>query len=361
MKYLARFTAIILGYALFISNVNGQVDGACDTLVLKTGKRVLAHIKSVGAREVAFSYCGQTEGQTSLAPWASLEEIRYANGVRRNQLGNVLNQGLTDSLWIVETSDDNVYYGLIRELNAEFIVLETTNLGKLTIARSTIRKMGPVLPGQIKNGEIWYDNPQATRYLFGPNGYNLRKGEAYYQNVWIFFNQISYGVTNNFTVGVGIVPLFLFGAASPVWLTPKVTFPIKKDKVNLGVGALLATVSGSDNGGSFGVAYGQLTLGSRDKNVNFGLGYGYAGDSWANSPTLSFSTLLRGSKKFAFISENYFIDAGSNNIGLISAGFRYLGRSVTIDAALVAPVGLENDFIALPWLGINVPVGKKKT
>lgn len=110
------------------------------------------------------------------------------------------------------------------------------------------------------------ENPHATRYLFGPNGYGLRKGEGYYSNTWIFFNQLSYGFTDNFTVGAGVIPLFCLPAprrrsGSP----PKFSIPVKKDVVNLGVGGLFATVLGGEDVGTFGIAYGQLTLGSRPK------------------------------------------------------------------------------------------------
>ncbi len=363
MKNQFLLIAITICAAFFSSRVIGQTTAACDTLFLKAGPVIPAKVKLVTTTEVQYYHCDQTGGSPLLLRWPDLKEIHYANGSRRNQKGEILPPAFRDSSWVVETTDDNTYIGLIREQDPDKIVLETKNLGIITLFRSNIRRMEALRPEQIKNGEIWLESPHATRYLFGPNGYSLKRGEAYYQNVWIWFNQVSVGVTDNFTLGIGIVPLFLFNTVTPVWITPKFSVPIKKDKVNLGVGALLATVlGGNDNGGggSFGVAYGQLTLGSRDRNVNFGLGYGYAGDRWANSPTISFSTILRGSKKFAFISENYLLGTGNDNLGLLSAGFRFLGRRIAIDGALVVPVEPDITFIAIPWLGINVPIGGKK-
>lgn len=356
--------AVIAACALFFSDkVIGQIPTSCDTLFLKAGPVVPAKVKLVTTTEVQYYRCDQTEGSPLVVNWPDLKEIHYADGSRRTQKGEILPSAFRDSSWVVETTDDNTYVGIIRSQNSNSIVLETKNLGTITLLRVNIRKMEALRPDQIKNGEIWFDSPHATRYLFGPNGYSLKRGEAYYQNVWIWFNQVSVGVTDKFTLGFGIVPLFFFHTATPVWITPKFSVPIRKDKINLGVGALLATVlGGNDNGGgnSFGVAYGQLTLGSRDRNVNFGLGYGYAGDSWANSPTLSFSAMHRASKKFSFITENYLFDTGDDNIGLLSIGGRFLGRRIAIDGALVVPVEPDLEFIAIPWLGINVPIGRKK-
>lgn len=360
MKNSPFFIFIIGCYMLFLNNLSGQTIPGCDTLFLKAGPVIPAKVKLVTATEVQYYRCDQTEGSPLLVKWVDLQEIHYAIGSRRNQKGEIIPPALLDSTWVIETVDDNTYIGIIREQNADKIVLETNNLGIISLFRSNIRRMEALRPEQIRNGEIWYDSPHATRYLFGPNGYSLKRGEGYYQNVWIWFNQISFGVTDRFTLGIGMVPLFFFSAPTPVWITPKYSIPIKEGKVNLGVGALVATVLGTEgDGGTFGVAYGQLTLGSRDRNVNFGLGYGYAGDSWANSPTLSFSTMQRVNKKLAFISENYLFDTGDDNIGLLSAGFRFLGRRIAIDGALVVLVENGFDFIAIPWLGINVPIGKK--
>ena len=361
MKKQFLFIACTLCCVLFSGKAIGQTTPICDTLFLKEGPIIPAKVRLVTDTEVRYYRCDQTEGSPLLVRWTDLKEIHYANGTQRNQKGEILPAALRDSSWVIETIDDNTYVGIIREQNPEKVVLETRNLGAITLLRSNIRRMQSLRPEQIVNGEIWYDSPHATRYLFGPNGYSLKRGEGYYQNVWVLFNQVSFGVTDRFTLGFGMVPLFFFGTQTPVWVTPKYSIPIKENKVNLGVGALLATVLGdNDNGGggSFGVAYGQLTLGSRDRNANFGFGYGYAGDSWANSPTLSFSTMLRGGKKFAFISENYLFDTGDENIGLLSAGFRFLGKRIAIDGALIVPVGNTSIFIAIPWLGINVPIGK---
>ncbi len=64
------------------------------------------------------------------------------------------------------------------------------------------------------------------------------------------------GVTNYFSIGAGIVPVFLFGGgATPVWITPKFSIPVVKDKFNVGAGALVGTVLGA-SGTGFGLLYG---------------------------------------------------------------------------------------------------------
>lgn len=189
------------------------------------------------------------------------------------------------TLWQLITKDDNEYIGKIKEQQDSLLFFDDRKLGLLKIAQSDVKRLKPVDKNKIKKGKFWGDNPQASRYFFAPNGYGLKKGEGYYQNVMLFLNQVSYGFTDNFTLGIGLVPTFLVSsdATVPVWLTPKFSIPVVKDKFNLGVGMLAGAVLG-DGGGSFGIAYGSATVGSRNTNLSVGLGYGMVEGEWSDAP-----------------------------------------------------------------------------
>ena len=223
-----------------------------------------------------------------------------------------------------------------------------------------MRKIVPIDTNRIINGKYWFDNPQSARYLWSPNGYGLKKGEAYFQNIWVLFNQVSVGITNSFSVGAGMVPLFLFGASySPVWITPKFSVPLSNDRVNFGFGALLGTVIGVSHS-DFDLVYGITTIGTRDKNVSLGLGYGYAGGRWGNTPTISVSGLLRIGARGYLLTENYYLDTGDHFQILGSLGARLIIGKIGLDFGGVLPVTLNQaDIIIIPWLGLTVPFGKK--
>ena len=282
----------------------------------------------------------------------ALPKVIYSQEIPKDSVG----------LYVVKTNDDNEYVGSILSQNADVIVLKTEALGEITIQRKNIKSIAAVGKGQIVEGKYWFENPHTTRYFFQANGYGLRRGEGYYQNTWIFFNQVSYGITDNITLGAGMVPLFLFsGTSSPFWITPKVSVPIVKDKFNVSAGAFVGTILGEDTDGPFGIVYGNATYGPRDHNITVGLGYGFAGGEWSDTPAISVSGMARAGKKFAFMMENYFLDAGDENVTISLLGGRFIGKSIAVDAALVLPVSeFGNDFVAIPWLGINVPFGNRK-
>jgi len=263
------------------------------------------------------------------------------------------------SLVRIETSDGNEYVGIVVSENEQVLVLKTETLGEITLQKVTIRNREIIRKEQVKEGEIWFENPQATRYFWAPNGYGLRKGEGYYQNIYVFWNQFTVGLSDNFSLGGGVIPLFLLGGGpTPVFLTGKVSVPLVENKVNLGAGALAGAVLGED-GGSFGIVYGVSTFGDPDKNFTLGLGYAFAGGEWASSPLINLSGMVRGSKRMYFITENYYVHAGGDGGGIIGLGGRWLIKRASLDFMLAIPFGADMDtFIAFPAIGFVIPFGK---
>jgi len=270
----------------------------------------------------------------------------------------------TTVLYRIETIDGNEFSGMILYQDSTRLKLLTDNYGEITIRQADIKRKEALMQSQFKAGRVWYPNYQDTRYFWAPNGYGLRKGEAYYQNAWILYNQASVAVSNNFSIGGGMVPLFLFaGAPTPVWIVPKVSIPVISDKFNIGVGALAGVViSGEDFNIEhpwFALLYGVGTVGSRDNNLSLGLAYGYAGGGWAKKPIINLSVMLRASPKSYFLSENYYISIDDENIVIISLGGRTITRHIGLDYGLFVPFYSDMEFfVAIPWIGITVPLGK---
>ncbi len=267
-------------------------------------------------------------------------------------------QESADSLRLIhiETVEGNEFTGYLISKDPEKLTISTKTYGTISISLKDIRTTTFIDDKLIRNGEVWMDNLQATRYFWQPNGYGLKQGEGYYQNIWVMFSQASLGLTDNFSVGVGMVPLFLFQGPSPAWIAPKVSIPVVKDKFNIGGGVLAGAILGED-GTTFGIAYGVATLGDRDANANFGLGYGFADGEWATAPLITFSAMVRAGRRNYFITENYFIGLSGDNFGLIMLGGRTVWPRISLDYGGVIPVNLGTGLIAIPWLGFSIPFG----
>ncbi|MDB4728341.1 hypothetical protein OAF63_06080, partial [Saprospiraceae bacterium] len=268
-------------------------------------------------------------------------------------------------------TNGNTYLGTVLSEDAETITIKTKEFPQITLRKKDIVSMKVIESNQLKEGEYWFENPNATRNLFGPTGYGLKKGEGYYQNFLLVYNSVSYGFTDNFTVGFGTIP-FTFGDGLFFTITPKVSIPIVEDKFNIGVGLLYSSLFGS----SSSIAYGVATYGSRDNNFTIGMGYGNIEGEWAEAPIFTFSGMVRLSKKFGLVTENWVIPSRNYNYEYGPNGYessyttsyniaftysaRLIFEGISVDIGFFnTPELAEYLPLGIPMAGITVPFGRK--
>ena len=244
----------------------------------------------------------------------------------------------------ITTKDGNQYVGTIEKQNSDSIVFKTKNLGVITIATNQVKSITEINPNQSGvNG--WPYQFQTANYLTLNSAYGLEKGEGYYQNIWILFNNVSYGVTDNISIGIGALGTFLFTDFAPVWATARISAPVVKNKLNAGGGAIVGTAEGE----TFGFLYGVATFGPRDRNISVGVGSGFVNDEFSDV-YLNIDGAFRVSEKLYLIMENYLIE--SEVLTFIGAR-SILGRS-SLEYGIMRSG--EMDFIGIPILGITIPL-----
>jgi hypothetical protein len=95
--------------------------------------------------------------------------------------------------------------------------------------------------------------------------------------------------------------------------------------------------------------------------MSLGVAYGFADGDWMKVPIINASFLLRVTPRGYLISENYIITGGGETVVLLSFGGRSLIRNVSLDYSLWIPIGMGNEtLIAIPFLGVTIPIGYKK-
>ena len=352
-----------------------QDDGECDSLFFTDGS--MAFVDDVKKVKDGLQYrlCGEKYGLLYEVRFTDIKRISYSDGSKAEFLKgdspvkvnvSIVPEELdTSRTWHIEMIDGNEYYGKVLRKESRFFVFQSIELGEINLPYAKIKQMSlKDVPRKVGN-KYWFENPHATRYFFGTNGYGLKKGEGYYTNTWVFYNQVSYGFTDHLTIGVGTIPLFLFGASIfPFWVTPKVSFPLGNDKWNGAAGVLYMNVLGSEVGdfSGLGVTYGSFTYGSKDKNTTFSFGYGFFDGEWAKNPTVSLSGMYRVGRNGYFITENYLLPGADSPALILSAGGRWVGRRIAIDFALARPFIFNSEslgYIGIPWLSITAPFGGK--
>jgi hypothetical protein len=256
-----------------------------------------------------------------------------------------------------------VYSGKVTAQTAQNITIlkGSTKMGLMTSGIAdfnsglTASKAEPALP--VKRVD------HGSRYLFAPSAIPLKKGDGYYHNAMLLVNGCHFGVTDNWSVGGGMI--FPFGIYGQAKYGRQVA-----ENIHVAGGGMFVTTF-FDLGVGLACGFGSVTVGDRFTNATFTMGYGAAGGNgnWnaTRRPILNFSAMARLSDNVSLITENYFFPVrnyrymGNGEYSSdysyypqLSAGFRLGGGRHSFDIAAIT-VGdfTEGDVFAIPFLGYS--------
>lgn len=263
----------------------------------------------------------------------------------------------------VTLNDKSSYIGEITEETTSTLVLINQTTGvKTELPTTQIQKKELLSESSIKNNEYWFENPNATRYLFGPSAFNLKKGEGYYQNTMLLLNSFNVGITDYFSIGGGIEFLSTFitlseGNFNPIiYFTPKVGFSVA-DNIHVGGGVLLASIPqfGETSNTGLGMLYGLGTYGNLDHNVTATIGWGSVDGNSFNKPLITVSGMTRVAKKTALVTENWLIPTDSSYEPIFSYGVRFFGENIAVDLAFINNWDIAQSLlIGVPYVNFAV-------
>ena len=246
---------------------------------------------------------------------------------------------------ILRTSDGSTFIGRIVEIKENAVEFESEVM-KITIPIAKIQEIKEVPVTSIKKGTYWFPNPNDTRLFFAPTARCLEAGSGYFADYYIFFPMLAYGITDNITIagGMSLIP----GLAIPdqlFYFTPKVGFNMNNS--SLAAGILMAGLPGEDEP-LVGILYGVGTFGNADNNITGGLGYGYVDWEFADKPFVMLGGQFRTSRRVSFVSENWIFPGLADPV--LSGGFRLFGQALSVDLALIFPVGASGDWPLIPYI-----------
>jgi len=237
--------------------------------------------------------------------------------------------------------------GRIVEYDESEIQFETY-FGKVTIPISKIKEIKEVPISSIRKGHYWFSNPNATRLYFAPTARMLKQGEGYFADYYLFFPGVTYGMTDNITVGGG---MSIFPGVDPdeqlLYFTPKVGLKTS-EKFDFAVGALLTRVPFDDVASTAGILYGVGTYGTSNGSITAGFGYGFIDNDVAEKPMLMVGGEKRLTRHTAFVTENWVFPGLDQP--LISYGFRFFGERLSVDLAFVNLLGKDAIFPGMPYV-----------
>jgi len=256
----------------------------------------------------------------------------------------------TTTTFLLRLRDGSNVTGKVRAVRGDSVDF-ASSVGPITLALASVTGATLVRPEDIRNGEYWFRNPNATRLLFAPTGRSLRKGEGYFSDYLLFFPGVAVGVTDRLTLGGGMSIFPGIGLDEQLlFFTPKLGV-LARPELHVSVGALVMR-TGFDDSESLGIVYTVGTRGGENGSVTGGIGVGYAGGGFADSPALMVGGERRVSRRVGLVSENYYFP-GAFDAGLVSGGIRFFGEKMALDFGLVRTVG-DSDGVTFPFVGFIV-------
>ena len=91
--------------------------------------------------------------------------------------------------------NSGIYEDEVLEIDESSFLINTLLLGKMRISKTDILNITYISADEVglmtsgKSNRSGVINPQSTRYFFAPSAMQLKKGEGYYQNAWLLYNQ----------------------------------------------------------------------------------------------------------------------------------------------------------------------------
>jgi hypothetical protein len=256
-----------------------------------------------------------------------------------------------DSTVAVRLMDGSQIVGRLAGQTADSVSI-VTSAGRMTLARIAITELKGVNPAEMHDGSYWPPDPHDTRLFFGPTGRTLAKGSGYFSDLYLFFVNLAYGVTDRFMIGGGmsVLPSGDFFGNNVYYLTPKVGI-VRSGTFNLSAGALIG-FAGHTNG-SAGMYYVAGTSGRPDASLTYGVGYAYFNSRVTGDATLMLGGNVRVARRLTLMSENYVFTGGGGGYWMPIYGVRFIGDRLSTDLGFVTFTGRNMSPIlpGLPWLG----------
>jgi hypothetical protein len=269
--------------------------------------------------------------------------------------------GEISKMYQITLKDGSVLSGKLISQSENEIVIQSGSLGEMKVQKENIKSMTLVSAINEKNSGVWFENPNASRYLLSSSAIPMEKKTGYYQNTWIFVSSFGYAFTRNLSLTAGFeIFSIMAGSEGPYafYLNPKASFKVANNLYLGGTILYANTIRTIDEFGGLATVNGSITFGNRNNNITATVGWGSSDGEFSKEPLVTINGMARVSNRIGFVSENWLLpNAGENGgyYGIYSYGIRFLGEKISIDLAFLNNKDIASSIIiGIPWLDFVV-------
>jgi hypothetical protein len=252
-------------------------------------------------------------------------------------------------------------HGWIVERSADALVLELAAGGRVTLAAGALVAVVAEPTAEVHQGEIWYADPNRTRYLHSPSAMMLRAGEGYFSQSELLASTVALGVTDHVTVlGGAFVPLWFADDGFNLVAALKVGASLTP-ALHVAIGAETLVLPGTST--SVGLGFAGVTVGGPNAHLTLAGGppfkLGRGGDE-VGPLILALSGNVRVGRRTALVTENWFVTQPRGGVDAVDAfALRIVGVQGSVDIGLIR---FPRANVPVPWLDFtwHFDVGKPR-
>lgn len=195
--------------------------------------------------------------------------------------------------------------------------------------------------------------PNLNHVFFSPSGFNLRRDEANYRSFWGIANSLSYGITDNISIGGDISSLILMSMVS---VKIKGTINITKN-IHIGAGVRLHGIKElGETLKSYTSYYSTLSLGNEKRFFN--IAAGAIDDGKKATPYYTVGASVQMGKRWRFLADSFIREKTIDAYSMIFVGVSFLKRKFHWDLGINYSFNDEMDFGFTPILSYGCLIYK---
>jgi hypothetical protein len=272
----------------------------------------------------------------------------------------------------ITLKDGQELRGVVVRQDERVVVVELGQGEQLELPARLVKSVKAEPNARVRdNGEVWFQDPNRTRYLYAPSAMMLRGGEGYFSQKELLFTSVNYGLTDFLTLQAGaVLPFWLVDGGFNFIGGLKVGGEVAP-RVHLAAGAqalfLPSNLLGGASGGvsAAGVVFGTATYGTPDAHLSLGVGTPFIFDDpgsqvFPGTLLLTASGNLRLTQRLSLVSENWVVPSLADSLSdgtlpmVNSLAARIFGEKWAVDVGLIRVPQVP---IPIPWLDFTYNFG----
>lgn len=258
----------------------------------------------------------------------------------------------TKNIYRITLKGGEVVYCEIISRNNEEIVVKSELYGELTIPQNKIKELKRY--NERLGNEFDEETLITSSFNFlTPTAYTLKKDESYLANKYLFYNQVNYGLNDNWQIGAGFEFLsMLFGNSPTYYLSLKAKTELA-DKLKLSGNLIFANGNLLSDKTLLG-SIATTTYGTYKNNISLGVGGLFYENKIQSQPMITVAVVKQITDKISFISDNFYLPIlGTSNY--YSYGFRVFGETIAVDFYFINSKRIANTIaVGFPVVGATI-------